>query len=615
MNVSSFDSSKNPLQEMLNQAATGAMQLPDFQRGWVWDDEHIRSLIASISQSFPIGAVMTLENGGKDIRFKPRPIEGSKPNQDNKIPGILVLDGQQRLTSLFQSLVATKPVKTWDAKGKKVRRWYYFDMKKCTSKEVDREDAVFSIPKDKLIKTFRGEVSLDLSSRQNEFSKDFFPVNAVLYSSEWRQEYCEYWDFDRDKMKLFNEFEREVIKRFEQYQVPVIKLDKNTPKEAVCLVFEKVNTGGVPLNVFELLTASFAADNYLLRDNWAQREARLKGGHQVLHNLQSDHFLQALTLLSTKEGSSGTISCKRRDILRLTLTEYKEFADQVEKGYEMAARFLHGQKIFRAKDLPYQTQVIPMAAIFADLGSEAETEGARQKIASWFWCGIFGEIYSGPTETLFARDLPEVTDWVKRGGNEPTTIRDANFQQSRLLTLRTRNSAAYKGVYALLMREGSRDFVKGEPVEEQTFFDGKIDIHHVFPQAWCKRQEEEEGIGQDFFNSIINKTALAASTNRKIGGRAPSIYLRRLEKESGVNAAHMDKILDSHRIGASFLRTDDFWGFFNARGEELLQAIESVMGKTVPREENLFSPNTPIDSYDDGPKDWEEHLALAEVRE
>ena len=87
-----------------------------------------------------------------------------------------------------------------------------------------------------------------------------------------------------------------------------------------------------------------------------------------------------------------------------------------------------------------------------------------------------------PPRRCSARDLPEVTGWVRdQSADEPTTIRDANFQASRLLTLRTRNSAAYKGVHALLMRDGSRDFRTGEPIEAQTFFDDSIDIHHVFP--------------------------------------------------------------------------------------------------------------------------------------
>lgn len=603
MNVTNFDSTKNSLQQMLIDASTGDMQLPDFQRGWVWDDEHIKSLIASISQSFPIGAVMTLENGGEDVRFQPRPIKGTDPSLRNKDPATLILDGQQRLTSLFQSLMTECPVKTWDAKGKKVRRWYYLDMKKCLENDADREDAVVSVPADRRRKTFRGEVNLDLSSPENEYEKDMFPLHIIFDYAHWRRGYYEYWKHDYDRMVLFDHFESKVIKQFEQYQIPVIELNKNTPKEAVCLVFEKVNTGGVSLTVFELLTASFAADNFQLREDWSTHEEHLKNGYPVLHDLQSDHFLQALTLLATQKRSSGVVSCKRRDILRLTLKEYNDWATRVQEGFVKAARFLHGLKIFKAKDLPYRPQVVSMAAILADLGSEADTAGARQKVARWYWCGVFGEMYSGSTDTLLARDLPEVTAWVRGSADEPTTIRDANFQPNRLLTLRTRNSAAYKGVHALLMREGSRDFLTGRPIDEQTFFDDNIDIHHVFPQAWCKKQKE---IQPDIFNSIINKTALAASTNRRIGGKAPSIYLKRLQQDAGINTAQMDEILESHRIPAHTLRADDFREFFKIRGEKLLQATESAMGKDVPREKGLFSLGMSVENYNDGPRDWEE---------
>jgi hypothetical protein len=80
----------------------------------------------------------------------------------------------------------------------------------------------------------------------------------------------------------------------------VIELKKETPKEAVCLVFERVNSGGVALTVFELLTASFAADNFRLRHDWETREQRLKTEHPVLRNLQSVDFLQAISVLVTQ---------------------------------------------------------------------------------------------------------------------------------------------------------------------------------------------------------------------------------------------------------------------------------------------------------------------------
>ncbi len=70
--TSTFSTYESPLHEILSNIGTGAIQLPDFQRGWVWDDDHIRSLLASVSLSYPIGALMLMETGGDGLRFKPR---------------------------------------------------------------------------------------------------------------------------------------------------------------------------------------------------------------------------------------------------------------------------------------------------------------------------------------------------------------------------------------------------------------------------------------------------------------------------------------------------------------------------------------------------------------
>jgi uncharacterized protein with ParB-like and HNH nuclease domain len=95
--MSNFDSTKTPLPEIIKQITDGKVQLPDFQRGWVWDDDHVRSLLISIARSFPVGAVMLLETGG-DVRFQVRPIENLAFNGPNPTPERLILDGQQRLS-------------------------------------------------------------------------------------------------------------------------------------------------------------------------------------------------------------------------------------------------------------------------------------------------------------------------------------------------------------------------------------------------------------------------------------------------------------------------------------------------------------------------------------
>lgn len=327
----SFDSTKTPLQELLARASSGKLQLPDFQRGWVWDDDRIRSLLASVSVSFPIGAVILLQTGGEHVCFKPRPLAGTQPQLRAVSPETLILDGQQRLTSLYQALMSAIVVETEDAKSKPIRRWYYLDMKKAVTNDDDREDAVLSVPEDRQVESFGGEVMLDVTTPEREYAADLFLVNCIFRSAEWRQAYNKHWNYAPEKIQLYDAFEREVVKRFEQYQVPVIELKKETPKEAVRLVFGRVNTGGVALNVFELLTASFAADDFQLRDDWNTREQRLKSQHPVLRDLQNDDFLQAISLLvaqARRREALATGDCGQRARHQLQAQGHPETRDR-----------------------------------------------------------------------------------------------------------------------------------------------------------------------------------------------------------------------------------------------------------------------------------------------
>ena len=136
--MATFDSTKTELSRLLDEITAGKIQLPDFQRGWVWDDEHIRSLLVSIARSFPIGAVMLLESGG-EARFQVRPVEGVSLASDKRAER-LILDGQQRLTSLTQVLKLQEPVSTRDEKRREIKRYYYFDIEKALGDVDSLED-------------------------------------------------------------------------------------------------------------------------------------------------------------------------------------------------------------------------------------------------------------------------------------------------------------------------------------------------------------------------------------------------------------------------------------------------------------------------------------------
>jgi uncharacterized protein with ParB-like and HNH nuclease domain len=147
--MTTFDSTKTGLKTILDEIGEGKIQLPDFQRGWIWDDSHIRSLLVSI----PIGSIMLLETGG-EARFQIRPVEGvTLGNGSGDAAERLILDGQQRLTSLTQVLKLTSPVQTRDDKGKNVQRLYYMDIEKALAGTTNIEDAIIAVDESRKLRT------------------------------------------------------------------------------------------------------------------------------------------------------------------------------------------------------------------------------------------------------------------------------------------------------------------------------------------------------------------------------------------------------------------------------------------------------------------------------
>jgi len=213
--MSTFDSTKTPLPDIIRQITDGKVQLPDFQRGWVWDDDHVRSLLISVARSFPVGAVMLLETGG-DIHFQVRPIENLTFNGPIPEPERLILDGQQRLTSLTQVLAMDTPVKTFNEKGKPISRFYYLDIN-AALEDDHLDDAFIAVEDDRKIKTnFGRDIVLDLSTPQKECEAFYFPCNQILNSDAWEESLQEYAP---DKFPAYMQFRKNVFKRLPKLSI------------------------------------------------------------------------------------------------------------------------------------------------------------------------------------------------------------------------------------------------------------------------------------------------------------------------------------------------------------------------------------------------------------
>ena len=572
------------LSELMREVGNGKAQLPEFQRNWTWDDNHIIGILASLSQGYPMGAIMRLTYGNENVKFKYRTIEGVIA--PGVTPEYLILDGQQRLTSMFRATCCKDPVNTTTEKGKNINRYYYLDMKKCLDEDEDREDAVFSVPDDRRIKTnFDRDIVLDLSTKELEWEHEMFPLNIVFDSGareDWADGYKEYHHYEKPYLDRYKEFKSEVIETITGYKLPVITLGKETPRDAVCKVFENVNTGGVPLTVFELVTATFATYNFDLRKDWEVCRDIIWGKNEllntdVMYGVDETSFLTAITLFTTYHAPTMT-TCKKKDVLSLSFEDYQANKGALLEGYKMAKTFLFKQYVFRMRDLPYTTQLIPLAAICAEIGKNTFNQPQTQNILSkWFWCGIMGEMYGGANETRYANDMEDVVNSIRENESQNRTINAAYFSATRLISLQTRNSAAYKGIMALLYRGSCHDFMQGTTIDIVKSMDEAPDIHHIFPEAYCLKIN----LPREKWNSIINKTPLLPESNRQIGGDAPGEYSKRIMKKAEIDKIELRSRIESHLVNYDAFIQNDFNTYFIDRAKAIIKAIETAMGKPI----------------------------------
>ncbi len=571
-----FKSDNELLSSLLDKVENHDIQLPDFQRGWVWEDNRIKALLASLTLKYPVGAIMLLESGG-DFHFKCKNIEGS--GDEYKNPESMILDGQQRMTSTFQAMRSKNAVSTWSDQKKAIKRFYYLDIEKALNTTTYRIDAIISVDENKQIRGNIGrDVLLDLSTEELEFKNKMIPFNKMTQANEineWRNKYQDYYNFEPNIIKEYQQIDTNIIQPILNYRIPIIKVLKEAPKEAVCQVFENVNQGGVPLTVFELLTATFAADNFDLKEHW-NKVKEIFEQYETLKKFDNTSFLIAMTLLIAMRKNS-TVSCKRKDVLNLDYKDYEKNEEDLVNGFKKAYKLLVEMNIYSVYDIPYSTQLIPLAVICTLLDKEFENSSIKEKIKQWFWCGVFGELYGGANETRYALDVKQVYDWIKGKEELPKTINDCNFNTMRLLGLQTKNSAAYKGIMALILNNRSCDWINGMEMGVQTYLDERSDIHHIFPQDYCIKMNYDK----KKWNSIINKTPLFFSTNRYIGGTSPSDYMNKIIRNKNISKEQLKSHISSHMINADLLENNKFEEFIIDRAIKILDGIERCTGKKI----------------------------------
>jgi hypothetical protein len=540
----SFATDKQALLYLLDQIDNRQLALPDFQRTFVWEPSATRELIVSVMQGFPAGGLLFLRNDGQT--FAPRAVEGAPALRLDSPPPYLILDGQQRLSSLYYAFYGA---------GK---HSFFLDVG-ALIRDASINEAVKVLP-DRLVDTLR---SIEAQSEML-----MMPLARVRESSDWADEVLDarqHFGEDSKHMRtLLRAVDKAYVEPIRQYDFPVTTLPTRLPLEAVCTVFETLNRTGVPLSTFELICARAFADGESLLHKW--REAR--DAHPILTDFDVDPYY-LLQVIALRRGAS----CKRGPVLNLPAAVITEEWDRATADFAAVLRMLRDDcGVLVHKWLPYNPMLIPLATAWRVIAATKGPAVASQRVKAqrWFWCTAFTGEYESSSVSLSERDAPALSAWLA-GGDEPSVVRDFVFDPERWRHITPRQQGAYRATMALLNQFGARDFHTGMRLTPETIAENAVDDHHIFPRGYFKDQQIDYPV-----DTVLNHTLIDRLTNIRISKRPPSHYLGEIRSELG---DRLNLVLESHHLPIGNdgpLWRDDFSGFCVYRLHALTELLRTA---------------------------------------
>jgi len=546
---------------LLKQIQERELALPDFQRDFVWEPSATQELIISIANNYPAGSLLAIRNTKN--YFAAREVEDA-PALNGVQPTYLVLDGQQRLTSLFQAFY-----------GVGEYRYFINLTPMLNGAEIDDEDVLFHL-RSSAKRGWQAKALKRFSSLEGQAGDLVLPLSVLMGAKNsfyrWLDEVCERIE-DKDKRveqkRKLLALQESVIQNIEAYKFPVVLLSDSTPADAICTIFETLNRTGVKLSVFDLLTARFWPENVKLRDMWETAQ----NDYPIIQDYEIDpyYLLQIIALLRTEAAPS----CKRKEVLELQADKVAAIWGQAVKGLADALTILREDcGVLTPKWLPYNTLLIPFGALLAKHpGKGLEKGEIRKKLIRWFWCSVFGQSYENAPNSQAAKDLQEIGAWIT-GGSPPSQIESFSFEFAALYEVTPRQRALYRGVIALVLSHNPRDFHEVKPMTRALIEEKNVDDHHVFPDAYLKDEGVKETKRRE---CVLNRTLIDRTTNQSLCRRDPKSYFGEMRKKLG--ETNFNKLLKSHLLPSGEdepLMMNDYDKFLEWRCNQIGQAISEA---------------------------------------
>jgi hypothetical protein len=573
--MSSYAIREIKLQDVVKEVESGQLQLPEFQRDYVWKPNDQASLVDSIQKGYPVGALLLLEidqgdaNGGP---FGLRKFEGA-PDPTSKVK-YLVLDGQQRITTTFR-------VFSGDVVGQ--RKVFCLDLQALFEKtggapgiQVDFLDLVQYVQKPLHLETLlmaKNLLPLSLLSQDRNSLRQ--KLNDFANNLRAKSEKQTLADFLSVKVHGY-------LDSFYDYKFPCVVLPASLDLEAVANVFTKLNTSGLRLSAFDLCVSKMFPQNVNLRSLWT---ATRDDSDVRLLDSDGTATLQTIAMLVGEPP-------KKSGLVKVLKPHHVTGSwDTAIGGLKYLAAELAKNGATNKETIPYDTIAPSIGAILAKIQAPTTPPGhaaLSTKIERWIIQTAFNLRYTEGTETKKEIDFKAGLEWFE-DGKFPEFLSASVAWQDKLSLSWGSTGARHNALLMLLNKRRPKDFISGQMLALNTVGVEPAQIHHIFPKAFLANEYHGE-IGKRPSERTFNMTFLSAASNNHISGKAPSVYINTLKNQlltGGLDdeqaETHLLELFKDHFIDAAALqcmRNDDYEGFLIARGKCVAETLR-VMGIPV----------------------------------
>lgn len=585
----------------------GYAVLPEFQRDFVWEISRTIDLFDSLVKEIFIGAIIygipSFEITTRSIDDRERKQKGKKrkglplkhfskkeieeKQKLNKSNFRLILDGQQRITSIYRCLLGVDEVffirNNFDELSQRIQT------KSIANQTL--EDLLYAFdtddPDDRIaIRLSDAWKCMDEGVFEDEIKNSYFKTSNFYLSNFDEEEFNEAESFKAYLITL-----RKIQSMFKAEKLLSYYLLDMTMDKFV-LFFERSNSRGIQLNFIDILTAKLY-EGFNLKKHIKDFESKNTG-----YYLNEELIVRAIAYFVSKkryEDVGKSIEIHRNFILtELNANHFNEYWEKVTVWYKKSLEFLFKNNfIVHQNWIPYPSMIIPLISFQRDLdgGFDQMTNNQKEFLEYWYWCSVFSQRYTGSSNERIIQDC-NTLGIIARG--EKIKDRSYYYKLSKLVissskdlfTYEKKQNAVYRGILNFINFSvgGYLDWNNTSKID----FNCDVDDHHIFPKDYILKNSKEEDEERDFVDSVVNKTLIPKITNIKIGNKAPSKYLNELKEKNNPEISESIKshIIDIDILNKNYDRHATF--FWELRAEEIFKLID---GKVIKVGETIRSRN------------------------